>query len=136
MTQTSHVFVFNKPFNYKRKLFLLGRESNHWWCYYWQILNMVYKTSRLCSRNYANIQLFRDRLSEKCCRRQSQKVLWGMLNTLLLLSFSTSRHMSKASTHQSFKFLWKTVVNSNHPQYRSGLSRALYPTTFLKLAVC
>ena len=31
-------------------------------------------------------------------------------------------------------FVWKTVTE-NHPQYLSGLSRALFPTTFLELAV-
>ena len=53
------------------------------------------------------IQLFRERLSEKMCTRQSRKVIWDMLNTLfltlllsnllLLLSFSTGRHMSMTS---------------------------------------
>ena len=30
------------------------------------------------------IQLFRERLSEKMCTRQSQKVIWDMINTLFL----------------------------------------------------
>ena len=30
------------------------------------------------------IQLFRERLSEKMCTRQSRKVIWGMTNTLFL----------------------------------------------------
>ena len=53
------------------------------------------------------IQLFLERLSEKLCTRQSRKVIWDMINTLfltlqlsnllLLLSFSTRRHMYTAS---------------------------------------
>ena len=31
-----------------------------------------------------NIQLFLERLSEKLCMRQSRKVIWDMINTLLL----------------------------------------------------
>ena len=56
---------------------------------------------------FGHIQLFRERLSEKMCTRQSRKVIWDMCNTLfltlklsnllLLLSFSTHRHMSVAS---------------------------------------
>ena len=30
------------------------------------------------------IQLFRERLSEKMCTRQSRKVIWDMINTLFL----------------------------------------------------
>ena len=53
-----------------------------------------------------DVQLFRERLSEKMCKRQSRKVVWDMINTpflptlqqlsnlLLLLSFSTSKHMA------------------------------------------
>ena len=31
-----------------------------------------------------HIQLFRERLSEKMCTRQSRKVTWDMINTLFL----------------------------------------------------
>ena len=31
-----------------------------------------------------NIQLFRERLSEKMCTRQSRRVMWDMINTLFL----------------------------------------------------
>ena len=35
------------------------------------------------------------------------------------------------------KFLWRTVNRlKNHPQYLSGLSPSLFPTTFLEIAVC
>ena len=53
------------------------------------------------------IQLFRERLSEKMCTRQSRKALWDMVNTLfltlwlsnllLLLSFSTCKRMTMVS---------------------------------------
>ena len=32
------------------------------------------------------IQLFRERLSEKRCTRQSRKVIWDMINTLFLMT--------------------------------------------------
>ena len=54
-----------------------------------------------------DIQLFRERLLEKNCTRQSRKVLWDMINTLFLalsmstllflLSFSTCNYTSMAS---------------------------------------
>ena len=70
-----------------------------------------YKTQTVvpkhCELQHFYIQLFRERLSEKLCTRQSRKVSWDMINTqflamqlsnpLLLLSFSTRKHMSMAS---------------------------------------
>ena len=62
------------------------------------------------------IQPFRERLSEKLmCTRQSRKVIWEMINTLrfwrlylsnllLLLSFSTRKHISMAFRTNSFNF--------------------------------
>ena len=53
----------------------------------------------------------------------------GMLsNLLLLLSFSTRRYMSMTSPAILSNFFEKQWTQ-NHPQYLSGLSRALYPTT-------
>ena len=63
---------------------------------------MYSRTSETAS---IDVQLFRERLSEKMCKRQSRKVIWDMINTLfltllqlsnllLLLSFSTSKHMA------------------------------------------
>ena len=93
---------------------------------------------------YCHIQLFRERLSEKMCIRQSRKVIWDMFNTLfltlqlsnqlLLFSFSTCRHMSMTSPAILLNFFEKQCTQ-NHPQYLSGLSHALYATTFLKIAV-
>ena len=61
------------------------------------------------------LQLFRERLSEKMCTRQSRKVIWDMFNTLfltlylsnllLLLSFSTHRHTLHGLSCHSIKFL-------------------------------
>ena len=36
------------------------------------------------SKQCVYIQLFRERLSEKLCSRQSRKVKWDMINTLFL----------------------------------------------------
>ena len=51
-----------------------------------------------------------------------------------VLSISTRRHMSTASPAVLSNF-FENQWTQNHPQYLSGLSRALYPTTFLELAV-
>ena len=77
-------------------------------------------------------------------RKKSRKVIWDMSNflfptlslsnLLLLLSFSTRRHTSVASRCILSNFFEKQCTQ-NHPQYLSGLSRALYPTTFLEIAV-
>ena len=78
------------------------------------------------------------------CTRQSRKVIWDMINTLfltlqlsnllLLLSFSTRKHTSMASRVILSNFFEKQLIQ-NHPQYLTGLSRALFPTTFLEIAV-
>ena len=93
------------------------------------------------SKQFRCIQLFRERLSEKKCRRQSRKVIWDMINTLfltlwllnllLLLSFSTRKHTSMASLAILSNF-FEEQRTQNHPQYLSRLSR----TTFLEIAVC
>ena len=99
--------------------------------------------SGLCEE--VRLHLFRERLSEKLCTRQSRKVSWDMINTqflamqlsnpLWLLSFSTRKHMSMASRAILSNFFEKQWTK-NHPQYPSGLSRALFPTmTFLEIAV-
>ena len=89
------------------------------------------------------LQLFRETLSGTMCTWHSRKVKWDMTNALfltlkltnllLLLSFSTRKHKSMASSailSNFFEEQWK-----NHPQYLSGLSRAFSPTTFLEIAV-
>ena len=91
-----------------------------------------------------HIQLFRERLSQKLCTRQSWKVIWDMINTLVLdtvaveptfvVSFSPRRHTSMASRAILWNFFEKQWTK-NYPQCLSGLSRALFPTTFLETAV-
>ena len=56
-------------------------------------------------------------------------------NLLWLLSFSTRKHMSVASRTILSNFFEEQCPQS-HPQYLSGLLRALFPTTFLEIAVC
>ena len=70
------------------------------------------------------LQLFRERLSEKMCMRQSRKVIWDMINTpfltlqlsdlLLLLSFSTRKHKSMVSRAILSNFLEKQSTQK-HP---------------------
>ena len=99
----------------------------------------IFRTSVL-----AVIQLFRERLWEKMCTRQSRKVIWDMINTLFLTTSCRSYFccfpLALANT-----FSWHFVPipsnffekkrTQNHPQCLSGLSRALFPTTFLEIAV-
>ena len=78
------------------------------------------------------------------CTQQSRKVIWDMINTLfltlwllnlpLLLSFSIRKHPSIAS-YVILSNFFEEQRTQNHPQYLSGLSRALFPTTFLEIAV-
>ena len=79
------------------------------------------------------------------CTRQSRKVIWDMnrtlfltlqlSNLLLLLFFSTRKHASMTS-HTILSNFFQEQWTQNRPQYLSGLSRALSPTTFLEIAVC
>ena len=53
----------------------------------------------------------------------------------LLLSFSICKHTSMAF-RAILSYFFKEQWTQNHPQYLSGLSGALFLTTFLKIAVC
>ena len=65
------------------------------------------------------IQLFRESLSRIKCTRQSRKVIWDMINTLLLTTVAVeptfvtflqhSQTYISGLPYDSFKFLWKTV---------------------------
>ena len=54
---------------------------------------------------------------------------------LLLLAFSTRKHMSVASSAILSNF-FEEQCTQNHPQYLSGLSHGLSLTTFLEITVC
>ena len=83
-------------------------------------------------------------VGKKMCTQQSRKVIWDMINTLFLtvslfnllslLSFSIRKHTSMASCVILSNF-FEEQRTQNHPQYLSGLSRALFPTTVLEIAV-
>ena len=78
------------------------------------------------------------------CTRQSRKVIWDTINSLfltlqlsnllLLLSLSTRKHTSMASRAILSNF-FEEQRTQNHPEYLSGLWRALFPTTFLKVTL-
>ena len=55
------------------------------------------------------------------------------LSFFLLLSFNTRKHTSLTSCVFLSNFL--EIKTQNHPQYLSGLSRTLFPTTFLEIAI-
>ena len=56
------------------------------------------------------------------------------LTLLLLLSFSTCKHISVVSCAILSNFFEKQL-RQNHPYYLPGLLRELFPTTFLKITV-
>ena len=81
---------------------------------------------------------------KKMCTRQSRKVIWDIINTLFFWHCSCRTYFCCFSLALANILPWSLVHDSNffekqwtqnHPQYLSGLSRALYPTTFLKIAV-
>ena len=128
---------------------LIGKLFLCWKCKlfsFWIPQGSFCSKSACCKTGKQNdIQLFRERLSEKMCTPQSRKVIWDMINIefltlqlsnlLFLLSFSTRRHISMAPLAILSNF-FEEQWTKNHPQYLSGLSRALFPTTFLEKAVC
>ena len=83
--------------------------------------------------------------THKCAR---DKVIWDMINTLFLATVSCrtyfccsafafaniSKHTSMASRAILSNF-FDEQWTQNHPQYLSGLSHALFSTTFFEIAV-
>ena len=53
----------------------------------------------------------------------------------MLLFFSTHKHTSKVSRAILLNFLEDEQITQNHPQSLSGLSCALFATTFFEMAV-
>ena len=90
------------------------------------------------------VQLFWERLSEEICTRQARKVIWDMINTLFLtLQLSNLLFFAFLSTREQTSMVSRAILSNffdeqwaqNHPQYLSGLSRVLFPTTFLEIVV-
>ena len=100
--------------------------------------------ARSCSSQPLKVySYFEKGCGKKMCTPQSRKAIWDMVNTLfltlqlsnllLLLSFSTHKHMSMVSRAILSSF-FEEQWTQNHPQSLSGLSRALFPTTFFEIA--
>ena len=97
-----------------------------------------------CMGKILHTAISRKFVGKKCARNNPRKVIWDMINTLfltlwllnlpLLLSFSIRKHPSIAS-YVILSNFFEEQRTQNHPQYLSGLSRALFPTTFLEIAV-
>ena len=98
--------------------------------------------SRSLFGNTPCMQLFRGRLSEKLCTRQSRKVLWDMINALsltlqlsnllLLLFFSTRKHTSMASLVPFFEIsLENSELKLTHNTFR-GCRVHFFRQPFLK----
>ena len=68
--------------------------------------------------NMYTATVFRERLSEKMCTRQPQKVIWDLINTLFLMTVAVKptfvafhqhlRTYVRGLSCHSFKFLWRT----------------------------
>ena len=81
----------------------------------------------------------------KMCMWQYRKVIWDMINTLFLtLKLSNLLYccfpLALANIHPwAFRAIlsnfFEEGTTQNYPQYLSGLSRALFPTTFLGITV-
>ena len=109
----------------------LSRISNVWW--------------KRSEKSGKYIQLFRERLSEEMCTRQFRKIIWDMINTLFPDDCSCRTYFRCFPLALENTFTWPFVPilsnffeeqrTQNHPQCLSGLSRALFPTTFLEIAV-
>ena len=73
------------------------------------------------------ISVFREKLSEKKCTRQSRKVIWDMINTLFLTLWLLSLLLllSLISTHKHTSTAFRTILSNffqekwtkNYPQY-------------------
>ena len=76
---------------------------------------------------------------KKMCPRKSRKVTWVMINTLFLTTVAVECTLALANT---FPWPFVSILSNffekqrtqNHPQCLSGLSHALFPTTFLEIA--
>ena len=82
---------------------------------------------------------------KKMCTRQSRKVIWDMINTLFFFWHSSCRtyfccfslalaHIRPWSLVHDSNFFEKQWTQ-NRPHNLSGLSHALFPTSFLEIAV-
>ena len=93
----------------------------------WNIIQVWDKSRK---KSYLVYTAISRKVVGKMCTRQSRKVIWDMIvhcfwrlqlsNLLLLLSFSTRKHIFMAFRANSYKFLWRTV-NSKPPTMPSGI---------------
>ena len=90
------------------------------------------------------IQLFRERLSEKMCTRQSRKVMgydqYTVPDDCSCRTYFCCFPLALANTFPwpfvpIFSNFLEAQRTQNHPQCLSRLSRALFPTTFLEIDV-
>ena len=112
------------------------------WMYRKRYRNVKTFAVHKCGQRYAAVSR---KVVGKKCTRHSRKVIWDMINTLFLtlqvsnpllfLSSSTRKHTSMASRDILSNF-FEGKWTQNYPQYLTGLSRALFPTTFLEIPVC
>ena len=115
-----------------------GRRKSHWFCQ--NTVKHDIKRPWTLSPGVAwqreRGQNFRERLSEEMRTRQPWKVIWDMIkrlklsNLLLLLSFSTRKHMSVAS-----RFLWRTVP-SKPPTIPFGIVACTFPDNLSRFTTC
>ena len=110
-----------------------------------KILNVIYSLWLSLLQKLHCIQLFRETLSEKMCTLQSQEVIWGYDQYTVPDDCSCRTYFCFFPLALENTFPWPFVSilsnffekqrTQNHPQCLSGLSRALFPTTILEIAV-
>ena len=81
---------------------------------------------------------------KKMCTRQSRKIIWDIINTLFFWHCSCRTYFCCFSLALANILPWSLVHDSNffekqwtqnRPHNLSGLSHALFPTSFLEIAV-
>ena len=113
-----------------------------------QCVNRVWvlASCRLIALTFTCIQLFRERLSEKKVHATIPKGNMGYDQYTVPKDCSCRTYFgcfplaianitSQTSRAILSNFFEEQCRAQNHPQYLSGLSRALFPTTFLEIAV-
>ena len=125
-----------------RTLIMVTQAMRSSWKCQKEVHHLLHKKTnqhiKASSKTIVSLELFWERLSEKLCMRQSRRVIWDMINTLFLYFCCFPLVLTNLR-------LWSRVILSNfieelviqyYPQYLSALSRALFLTTFLEIAVC
>ena len=133
-------WISSTLYHHLKSTFFVSNSYSHQWS---KVIILLESASRSRDNGSWIMDVFPPFTAQWTKLRQSRKVIWDMINTLfpdtlsnllLLLSFSAHKQTSIASRAILLNFFEEEWTQS-HPQYLSGLSRTLFPTTFLEIAV-